>query len=83
MRVPPIKSGNYKAAAVVTLSQFLLKRRVNVFLIGKVGKGKYKAIGIAENIQKDLSALFVEKSKKKLFIPIQNHSTTKYGNCQL
>ena len=54
MRVPPIKSGNYKAASVMTLSEFLLKRRVSVYLIGKIGKGQYRAIGIAENVQKDL-----------------------------
>ena len=59
MRVPPIKSGNYQAAAVMTLSEMLLKRRISFYLVGKVGKGQYKAVGISDNVQKDLSALFV------------------------
>lgn len=46
MRVPPIKSGNYKAAAVITLSEALLKRRVNIYLVGKTGKGTYQLAGL-------------------------------------
>ncbi len=46
MRVPPIKSGNYKAAAVVTLTESLLRRRINFYLISKVAKGAYKVVGL-------------------------------------
>ena len=83
MKVPPIKSGNYQAAAVMTLSELLLKRKVSIFLVGKAGKGQYKSVGISDSIQKDLSALFIDKTKKKLFLSVQNNSGTKYGNCQI
>jgi hypothetical protein len=83
MRVPPIKSGNYQAAAVMTLSEAMLRSRVNIYLIGKTGKGQYKVAGVAENVQRDLVALLVEKTKKKLFLSIRNNANSKFGNCQL
>ena len=83
MRIPPIKSGNYQAATVFTLSEALLRRKLHFFLVGKMGKGQQKVVGMIENVQKDLSALLVEKTKKKLFLSVQNHSNSKYGNCQL
>ena len=61
----------------------LLKRRISIYLVGKIGKGQYKSVGVADNVQRDLSALFIEKSKKKLFLPVQNTSGSKYANCQL
>ena len=47
MKVPPIKSGNYKAAAVLTLSQVLLKRKINFYLVGKPSRAAYKISGIS------------------------------------
>lgn len=83
MRVPPIKSGNYKAAAVITLSETLLKRRVNIYLVGKTAKGSFQLAGLIENVQKDLVGLLIEKTKKKLFLSVRNHPNSKFGTCQL
>lgn len=59
MRVPPIKTGNYKAAAVITLSQALLRKRISVFLVAKSSKGQYSVVGVSENVQNDLVGLVV------------------------
>jgi hypothetical protein len=34
-------------------------------------------------VQRDLIGLLVEKTKKKLFLPVRNHPSVKFGNCQL
>lgn len=47
MKVPPIKSGNYKAAAVLTLSESILRRNISFYLVGKIEKGSYKVAGVA------------------------------------
>jgi len=47
MKVPTIKSGNYKAAAVLTLSEALLRRKINFYLVAKPSKATYKTAGIS------------------------------------
>lgn len=83
MKVPPIKSGNYQAATVITLSEALLKRKVNFYLVAKTHKGGYKVAGLSESVQKDLVALLIDKTKKKLFLAVGNHPNAKFGSCQL
>jgi hypothetical protein len=83
MRVPPLKSGAYRAATVFTISEAMLRKKMNFYLIGRPEKGLYKVAGVAEAIQKDLVSLLVEKTKKKLFISVRNHPSVKFGNCQL
>jgi hypothetical protein len=84
MRIPTIKSAKqYRAATVITISEALLKRKLSFYLIGKVEKGSYKVAGLAEGVQKDLINLLIEKTKKKLFLPVRNHPSVKFGNCQI
>lgn len=83
MRVPPLKTGAYRAATVFTLSETMLRKRLNFYLIGRPEKGIYKVAGMAESVQRDLVGLLVEKTKKKLFLPVRNHPSVKFGNCQL
>lgn len=83
MRVPPIKTGNYKAAAVITLSQALLRKRINIYLVAKTAKGQYGVVGVTENVQNDFVGLVIERTKKKLFLSVRNHPNSKFGNCQL
>lgn len=59
MRVPPIKSSNYKAAAVMTLSESLLRRKIDVYLVAKTGKGQYQVLGLSEGVQRDLVSLII------------------------
>lgn len=59
MRVPPIKTGNYKAAAVITLSQALLRKRISIFLVSKTSKGQYSVVGVTENVQSDFVGLVI------------------------
>ena len=82
MRVPPIKSGNYRAAAVLTLSEAMLRKPISFYLVGKVDRGAYRVAGVAEEVQRDLSSLLVEKTKKKLFLGVRNTSGSKFGSCQ-
>lgn len=83
MRVPPLKTGAYRAATVFTLSEAMLRKRINFYLIGRPEKGQYKVAGLAESVQKDLISLLVEKLKKKLFLSVRNHPSVKFGSCQL
>jgi len=59
MKVPLIKSGNYRAAAVLTLSETILRRKINFYLVGKPNKTVYKTAGVAESVHKDLACLLV------------------------
>lgn len=47
MRVPPLKSGAYRAATVFTLSETMLRKKLNFYLIGRPEKGVYKVAGLA------------------------------------
>lgn len=83
MRIPPLKTGAYRAATVFTVSEAMLRKKASFYLIGRPEKGVYKVAGIAEGIQKDLVSLLVEKTKKKLFLSVRNHPSAKFGNCQI
>lgn len=47
MRIPPLKTGAYRAATVFTVSEAMLRKRVNFYLIGRPEKGVYKIAGVA------------------------------------
>lgn len=47
MRIPPLKTGAYRAATVFTVSEAMLRKKVNFYLIGRPEKGVYKIAGIA------------------------------------
>lgn len=47
MRIPPLKTGAYRAATVFTVSEAMLRKKVNLYLIGRPEKGVYKIAGIA------------------------------------
>lgn len=83
MRLPPIKSSKYKAATVLTLSENILKKPLSIYIVGKTDKAKYKVVGLAENIQKDLINLLIEKIKKRLFLVVRNNPNVKMGKCQI
>jgi hypothetical protein len=84
MRIPPIKSAKqYRAATVITFSESLLKRKIWLYLVAKTEKGVYKVAGLSEGVQKDLINLLIEKVKKKLFLPVKNHPSMKFANCQI
>jgi hypothetical protein len=59
MKVPPIKSGNYRAAAVLTLSETMLRRKIHFYIVGKSSKTVYKTAGIAESVNRDLISLLL------------------------
>jgi hypothetical protein len=48
MKIPPIKTGAYRAAAVFTVPESILRKRISFYLIGKPEKGAYKIAGLAE-----------------------------------
>jgi hypothetical protein len=84
MRIPPIKSAkHYRAATVLTFSESLLKRKISLYLVAKIERGVYKVAGLSEGVQRDLINLLIEKVKKKLFLPVRNHPSVKFANCQI
>jgi hypothetical protein len=84
MRIPPIKSAKqYRAATVLTFSESLLKRKICLYLAAKTERGVYKVAGLSEAVQRDLVNLLIEKVKKKLFLPVRNHPSMKFANCQI
>ena len=83
LRMPVAKTGNYKAATVFTFSEGDLRRRIDFYLVAKTDKGMYKLVGVAESVERDLWALLVDQTKKKLFLPVRNHPSFKLTGCQL
>lgn len=84
MKVPPIKSSKqFRAACIFTIPERFLSKNLSLFLISRVGKGKYCVEGLVESVQKDLISLLIEKIKKRLFYTVRPHPNSKFGKCQI
>eukprot|EP00919_Chromeraceae_sp_WS-2016_P079754 GHVR01188704.1.p1 GENE.GHVR01188704.1~~GHVR01188704.1.p1 ORF type:complete len:101 (+),score=3.33 GHVR01188704.1:158-460(+) len=84
MKIPPIKSSRqYRAATILTISETILKKKIYLYLIGKVDRATYKTAGVCEAIQKDLISMIIEKIKKRLFLSVRTNPNIKMGKCQI
>ena len=83
MKVPPVKSSKqYHAVSIMTIPEYFLKKNVNIYLLGKFDN-QVKICGAATAIQKDLILLLIEKTKKRLFLPVRSYPEVKMGRCQI